>query len=399
MATTFAAHAAITGTVGPWIPRLKADANLDAAGLGLALAAYAVGLVVGTRLAALAFAGAGRATVRIGIPVLGGALALLPLANGLASLASVFAALGLASGLLDVAMNIEAAAVERRAGRRLMSGMHGTWSASMLVGAAIASAGVAAGIPVGVHLALVAALVVIGTVPLLAWLPSSGTDRVVADGTDDRQRRRLPIGRMALLCLIPFAAFLTEGVAAEWSAVFLREAAGAAVGIAGLGVVAFSAGMAVSRFVGDRLATRHGPSTVVRVGTSVGAIALAGALIGGGTVAAIAAFTMLGLGIGPAVPLAFSAAANASTAHGRTVLGLAVTAGYLGSIVGPIAVGFTADGFGFRWAFAIPVGMCVAVALGATALREPEGKIPLPAHHVQDELGASTRSDGRSGPC
>ena len=48
---TFAAHALVAGSVGPWIPRLKAESTLDAAGLGLALTGYAVGLVLGTRLA------------------------------------------------------------------------------------------------------------------------------------------------------------------------------------------------------------------------------------------------------------------------------------------------------------------------------------------------------------
>ena len=37
--------------IGPWIPRLKADAGLDAGGLGIALFGFAAGLVSGTRLA------------------------------------------------------------------------------------------------------------------------------------------------------------------------------------------------------------------------------------------------------------------------------------------------------------------------------------------------------------
>jgi fucose permease len=367
-AATFAAHAAVAGTIGPWIPTLKARSSLDAGELGLALAAHAVGLVVGTRVATLAFARAGRATVRIGIPVLAGCLALLPLASGLPSLAAILAALGVASGLLDVAMNIEAAAVERRAGRRLMSGMHGTWSASMLAGAALASIAVAAGIPVEVDLSLVAASIVAVSFPLLRWLPAAA-DRH-GDGSAGGDHRPVPGWVVVMLCAIPFASFLVEGVAAEWSAVYLREAAGAARGVAGLAVVAFSAGMAVSRFAGDELATRHDPSSVVRVGASVGGIALGGAVIAGGTATAIAAFVVLGLSIGPCVPLAFSAAANVGTAHRRSVLGLAVTAGYLGSIVGPIAVGFTADRFGLRWGFAIPVAMCAVGALGAGALRD-----------------------------
>jgi hypothetical protein len=49
VAGAFATHAVISGSLGPWIPRLKTDAGLDPAGLGIALTGYAVGLLVGTR--------------------------------------------------------------------------------------------------------------------------------------------------------------------------------------------------------------------------------------------------------------------------------------------------------------------------------------------------------------
>ena len=124
---TFAAHALVAGSVGPWIPRLKAESSLDSAGLGLALTGYAVGLVLGTRLAgpALRWAG-GRRVVRVGIPLFAVTLAALPFAEGLTALAGAFAALGIASGVLDVAMNTEVVAVEQRFDRRIMSMMHGS---------------------------------------------------------------------------------------------------------------------------------------------------------------------------------------------------------------------------------------------------------------------------------
>jgi fucose permease len=77
--TTFAVHAVVAGSLGPWIPRLKARSDLDAAGLGLALTGFAAGLVVGTRLAGPAMRRVGgRATVRAGVPLLGAAFAVFP---------------------------------------------------------------------------------------------------------------------------------------------------------------------------------------------------------------------------------------------------------------------------------------------------------------------------------
>jgi MFS family permease len=47
-------------------------------------------------------------------------------------------------------------------------------------------------------------------------------------------------------------------------------------------------------------------------------------------------------------------------------LPLVVTAGYVGSIVGPLVVGFIADSFGLRGAFLVPL-----LALGAATLAAP----------------------------
>jgi MFS family permease len=371
---TFAAHAVAAGTLGPWIPRLKADAGLDEAGLGLALAGFAVGLVAGTRLAGpLLRRIGGRRVVRGGIPALAATLALLSLAGGSASLTAAFAAFGIASGVLDVAMNTEAVAVEGRFGRRVMSAMHGTWSVSVLAGAAIASAGVAAGVPIEIHLSVIGALLVAASFPALRWLPApldaGPTEGPAPTGPSERSWSR----RIVLLCLIAFASFLSEGVAIDWSAVYLRGSVGSGAAIAGLGVVAFSAGMAASRFAGDRLATRFGPARLVRAGASVAGIALAVALALGGTAPTIAGFALVGLGLGPVVPAAFSAAGAIARPGGRTALGVVVTAGYLGSILGPLAVGFIADLENLRVALVVPVAMCAAAALAASAVGERRG--------------------------
>jgi fucose permease len=369
--TTFAVHAVVAGSLGPWIPRLKARSDLDAAGLGLALTGFAAGLVVGTRLAAPAMRRVGgRTTVRVGVPLLAAAFALLPFTRSLASLFAAFSALGLVSGLLDVAMNAEAVDVERRYGRRVMSAMHGTWSVSMLGGAALASVSVAAGLDIVVYFATVAVLLVGASLPILRWLlsPLEARDEFTGDEATPDRDGRLPL--VVLLCLIAFLAFMTEGIAAEWSAVYLNESVGTTVGTAGLGVVSFAAGMAISRFVIDGALDRFEASVVVRLGEGVGAIALGTALVVNAAWVSMPAFFLLGLGIGPAVPLAFRAAGRLRLDGARSGLGIVLTAGYLGSILGPIAVGFTADRVGYRAAFVIPVFACVIVAAVAGAVRE-----------------------------
>jgi fucose permease len=166
------------------------------------------------------------------------------------------------------------------------------------------------------------------------------------------------------------SSFLVEGIAIEWSALFLRESVGVAARAAGLGVVAFSAGMAVARFVGDRVVARVGQPAVVRAGAASAFVALAAMVAIDDVIVSIAAFVVVGLGLGPVVPLAFRAAGWTERRDGASALPMVVTAGYTGSIVGPALVGFVADAVGLRLAFLVPVLACAVAALAAGATRD-----------------------------
>jgi MFS family permease len=370
--TAFAAHAVLSGLLGPWIPHIKSQAGLDASGLGIALTGFAVGLLTGTRVAdPLIRRWGGRRIVRGGIPAMGVGFALLPLAGDLASLTLLFVGIGLLAGLIDVAMNIEAVAVERRFERRVMSAIHGTWSVALFVGAALASAGIAAGVPIEIHLPISAAVVVLVSSVFLRWLPTAGeaTEDPIARPDEPHVGRASPT-LLLLLCLVAMGSFLVEGIAVEWSAVFLRESVGAGPGAAGLGVVAFSAGMALSRFTGDRLVARFGQPVVVRVGASSAFAALVAMLLVPRLLPTVVALGIVGLGLGPVVPLAFRTAGRTRRPGHASALPLVVTAGYAGSIVGPLLVGFIADMASLRIAFLVPVVACAVSTLAAGATRD-----------------------------
>ncbi len=366
----FAAHAVLSGLLGPWIPEIKERTGLDASGLGIALTGFAIGLLLGTRLAGPAVRRlGGRSVVRGGIPALGAGFAMLPIAGNLAALAAIFVGIGLLAGLVDVAMNVEAVEVERRSGRRVMTAIHGTWSVSLFVGAGIASLGIVSGIPIVVHLPLSSALVVVASFCLLRWLPVTRQE-TSREPIELRTHRAGPERAVLLLCLIAAGSFLMEGIAMEWSAVYLRESLGAGPSVSGLGVVAFSAGMAAARFVGDRLTGRFGQPTIVRLGAGAAALALGAMLLVPSVAGTIVAFALVGLGLGPVVPLAFRSAGSTERSRGGSALPIVVTAGYTGSIAGPLTVGFLADRVGLRGAFLVPLVAVGVAALAAGATRD-----------------------------
>jgi predicted MFS family arabinose efflux permease len=233
-----------------------------------------------------------------------------------------------------------------------------------------------AGARIEIAFPAVVALMVGVSFPLLRWLPAVGppAEDVRSDAPRREATAEATAGRVVALCLIASASFMTEGIAAEWSALYLREGIGAAASVAGLGVVAFSAGMTLSRLAGDRLRGRFAAPDLARAGTLFGAAALGASVLTRDTVLTIAALAVLGLGIGPVVPYAFIAAARSATAPGRSALSIVVTAGYLGTVLGPIAMGWTASLIGLRLAFLIPAGLCFAAAAASPALRD--GSVP-----------------------
>jgi hypothetical protein len=74
-------------------------------------------------------------------------------------------------------------------------------------------------------------------------------------------------------------------------------------------------------------------------------------------------FGLVGLGLGAVVPIAFSASGTTGA------LGRVVTLSYVGSIVGPAAIGLAAEAAGLRAALVIPLVLCAVIAAGARAVR------------------------------
>jgi len=150
--------------------------------------------------------------------------------------------------------------------------------------------------------------------------------------------------------------------------VYLHEVLGAAEAIAAVGFAAFAGAMALCRLRADALVARLGPVPVARAGLLVGATGLAVAAIVDEPSLAIAGFALLGAGLAPVVPLAFSAAGNAGPRSSSRVLGRVVMIGYLGSIVGPVAIGFLAERIGLRAALFLPVVLALVAAVQARSV-------------------------------
>jgi hypothetical protein len=319
----------------------------------------AVATVIGTRLAPLVVERVGsRASVRVGTVLFCAALVGPGVASSYGWFCVTVVALGALGGFLDVAFNTQGIAVQQAYGRPILAGLHGVWSVALFAGGGIGAVAAAAGVSPGRHFVAVAVVLAVASMPLLAWqLPYADEPRAPAGELG------LPLTRIFALGAIGFAAFVGEGAAADWSAIYARDRLGAGAGAAAVAVAAFGVAMAVARFTGDRATSRFGPVRLVGVGGAVAATGYALVVAVPQLAAVYAGFALVGLGLGAVVPIAFSAA-GAPGALGRVV-----ALSYVGSIAGPAAIGLAADVASLRAALVIPLALCAGIAAGARAVR------------------------------
>jgi MFS family permease len=370
VSAAFLIHATVSGTWAPRLPAIKESLELSDGELGTALVGLAIGLLIGTRVAGAPVDRFGsRPVMRAGFPLLAATLLLPGLADSLIALFLSLFVLGLASGALDVAMNAQGIEVERTLGNPILSGLHGLWSVGLGLGAGAAAVAAAAGLDPLPHFAIVAAVLALASLVFLRdLLPER--EQVRAALSEEEEEQRIPLHwtlPVALLGVIAFCSFVGEGAASDWSAVYMTQELGTSQALGALAFTAFAVTMAITRFAADPLRTRFGNVVLVRGGSLVAAGGLGLGLLIHEPAAAIAGFALLGLGLAAVVPIAFAAAGEIEPRATGRLVGRVATVGYVGSVAGPIAIGWLAEATSLRAALGLVVLLALVIAVSARA--------------------------------
>ncbi|GAB3812384.1 MFS transporter [Kribbella italica] len=371
---------------GATLPATDARLDLGVGRLGVLLMALAVGALVAMPIA-------GRVADRWdGRRLLGWTLraaAPAPLLVALAPSGEVLIAaamgFGVLSGGLNVALSLQAVAVERALGRPVMGGMHGTWTLGAVLGGALATAGLRLGLGVQLVLVLFAGVLVVAGFAITRNLPTPadqhGADRHGA-GADSGERPggdpsagarpgwqpsgdERQMGLVVGLGLVGAAAFLTEGAATDWAGVHATRVLGADPAVGSLVYTAFFVAMTVVRFVGDPVRARLGATATIRYAGATatagyGLVLLSSVIETARVGTAMAGWILAGAGMAVVWPVVVSAL-GASGASGRR-LSMVTTISYGGGLVGPALIGAVAGQAGLPVALLIPGVLAVVVA-------------------------------------
>ena len=362
-----------------WVTRVPAVRDRVGAGeaeLGLALLGVAVGSLLTMPAAGWACARWGSRRVAVAGGLAGCASMPLPaLAQDVPQLAVALALIGATFGVLDVAMNVEAIAVERLYGRPIMPSFHAWFSTGGLAGALAGGVLASAAVGAGAHLAGTGAAGALA----VAWsarhlLPAgraveSAGGAPTAGRAGSSRRGRSPL---LLVCgLIAFCAAVGEGAMADWSALYLTDSLGAGAALAAMGYAAFAGAMAAGRFAGGPAIRAFGSAGTLQIGCAAAAIALAAGLAVADTAAAIAAFAIAGLGLACVFPVVLSTAGRAEAARSGPAIAIVSTIGYTGFLAGPPFIGFIADRTTLAWGLGVVALLAAAAAVLAVRLQSP----------------------------
>lgn len=370
VSVVFAISGAAFATWAGRIPAVQERLGLTPGGLGVALVGLTLGATLALPLSGALIARLGsRRTTRAAAVTLCLVLFALPYAGSLPLLAVTLGAFGAANSVLDTAMNAQAVEVETGYRRPILSSFHGWWSVGGLLGSGVAAL-VARDVPVRVH------FTVAGAVLLVTALVAGR--RLVGGGTVERTPAfARPTRALAALGAIAFCGLLAEGAAYDWSAVYLRDEAGASPGLAAAGFAACSLAMAACRFGADRMVARLGAVRFVQLAGAVSTAGIVLAVAVPNAVVAILGFGLLGGGLAGIVPVVFSAAGRAAPDRPGPALAAVATLGYLGLLAGPAAIGGIGEVTDVRTGLAFVVLLTLLMtALGSRVPAGPPARRP-----------------------
>jgi MFS family permease len=274
---------------------------------------------------------------------------------------------GVLSSTHDLSMNAHAAALEDKAGKRVMSTFHAMWSIGGLTGGAIGGLLANANVSIRLH-----ALVIGGFIFLIAlltrnwFLPAAADQHLI----EEHNKRKTP-RRFLVLGLLGLCGALGEGAASDWGGVLARETFHASALMSALPYVFFSATMVTGRLSGDFLAHKFGVVKLLTWSGFIAGIGLTAGLFAGNIYGVIIGWLLLGIGLSTVIPMMISATGTLAnekySGQVSAAEGVALVTGvaYFGFVIGPPLIGYLSESMTLRWAMLLPAVLAIIFGLSA----------------------------------
>jgi Na+/melibiose symporter-like transporter len=253
-------------------------------------------------------------------------------------------------------MNTCVTAIEKHENRNIMSTSHGMFSVGGMMGAALAS------FLIGLNTAPVVQVWAISLVVFVLAFAIRKTVLSIYEEkiTEDSGSKFVwPTGALLGMIAISLCTNITEGIMADWSAIYMRDIVQASGFFIGWGFAGYALLMATGRFVGDSLIPRFGSSRVLFYGGILATIGILVAVLLPHTYTTILGFGMIGAGVSCGAPILYGSAARVPNMAKGAGLATMNTFSIAGFLAGPAIIGFLSNTFGLTLAISLGLGWAV----------------------------------------
>ena len=357
----FFSDSILFGTWVAHIPSVKAKYSLSDAHLGLLLFALPIGCFVMNPLTSRIVGRFGATQTCFGAALSLSVAMLIPLnAPQIWMAAAGLLWVGLSAALLNVAMNTCATAVEHHSGTQIMSACHGMWSLGGMIGAALASVVIILGVSPAHHVSIMCFGVAILTLflrPIIQQIKEPPAPQTTTDGIVK------PNFNLMLMIFVGLCVSMGEGLAFDWSAVYLKDIALASNQTAALGFATFAMAMTAARFAGDAIIPVIGQHRLLFLGGLLAALGLVLAVVVPQPSVVLVGFVLLGFGCALGAPILYAASMRVEGIAPAAGLATFATFSFVGFLAGPPLIGLVAEQFGLAQGL-----LMVAVLLGASSV-------------------------------
>ena len=351
----FAAMGFLFGDWVTLIPYVKSKFELDDAQLGLLLLSMPLGSVMGNPLSTFIIGKFGmRNTTIWGMVTMSFAYA-LPVNSPTILLTSLSLVLtGLALSTTNVAMNTCVTSIERDEKRNIMSTSHGMFSIGGMLGATFSS------IFIGLHIRpSVQMLVVVLALFVMVYFirPIILSIHEEKQPTEKGSKFSWPTGALLGMIAISLCTNLTEGIMADWTAVYMKEIVQTDAFFIGWGFSGYAFLMAAGRFLGDGLIPKFGRSKILIFGGLIASVGILIAVVFPFTYSAILGFGLVGAGVSCAAPILYGSAARVPNMAKGAGLATMNTFSIAGFLIGPALIGFLSNAYGLQIAISLVLAL------------------------------------------
>lgn len=369
----FAIQGSALGLVAVHIPSFEQKTGVSFAALGFLLMLAGVGGFVAMQVMGWFIDHVGSASsTRYGSLVAGIAVAFFALIDNPISLGFAFFFLGVGLSSVDVPVNSHSLEVEEAHGKPIFNQFHAFWSIGGFVGSATGSLFLALTVPIEIGFPIYGLSIALICWLLGAWLledKPNVIDRDKAVGKQSSRENRAVLGTVILIGAMGASGATMEGIANDWSALYLTSVIGAEPAVAAWGLAAFSLGMTIARLSIDFLVAKIGRMPIVRYGSILSALVLIAMMFPSSIGISIFLWALLGVFLAGVVPQLFAMAGRLGNPshHGRN-MSRVVGITYLAALAGPSVIGLLTIFVPLNTAFVFGVLLGVWVAAGSLIL-------------------------------